>query len=235
MPAYMVGEFTSRFGLYLPCCLVSVLKKCHSSPCQKNKTETSTLNITIWDTIIISHLFRMASLFFRHGDAQALKAIVAAPSQLKLKPLEQQDGTNLYLQLPSGTVIKDPNAMAEALSCSLLSYQSMNQLFVVELPLNSAEVYSKVHEWLEWEQSVLRPAVYSRNKSQLSSVLGTLEKAVTNSNSGFLVGTQYSLADVSIFSTLFPLRSGVSLPKAVADYMSVLSELPPFKEGIQKV
>lgn len=61
----------------------------------------------------------MASLLFRHGDAQALKAIIAAPLQLKLVPLKDADSREdcLVLKLQNGIEITDANAMAQALSC----------------------------------------------------------------------------------------------------------------------
>lgn len=54
----------------------------------------------------------MASLKFRHGDPQALKAIIVEPS-LKLQPSDSE--CEMILQLSNGTKIKDSNAMAEAL------------------------------------------------------------------------------------------------------------------------
>ena len=111
----------------------------------------------------------------------------------------------------------------------------VSDAFAVELPLNSAKVYSKVHEWLEWEQPVLRPAVYCKDAAQLPSVLQTLQKAVASSGGRFLVGAQHSLADIAIFSTLFHLRNDDSIPAAVTEYLKNLAQLPPFAEGIQKV
>lgn len=104
------------------------------------------------------------------------------------------------------------------------------------LPLNSAAVYSKVHEWLEWEQTVLKPAVYSENGTVgLSEALEVLDKALSASHERFLIGTEHSLADIAIFSTLFHLREDNVLPGGVQAYLEALSLLAPFKNGVQNV
>ena len=60
----------------------------------------------------------MASLEFRLGDPQSLKAIIASTAPLNLVPVAENDRPEspLVLRLPSGVKITDSNAMTEALS-----------------------------------------------------------------------------------------------------------------------
>ena len=91
-----------------------------------------------------------------------------------------------------------------------------------------------MHEWLEWEHSILRPAVYSQDATQLSLVLKTLENALKSSDE-FLVGMQHSLADIIIFSAMFHLRHDDALPETITGYLTKLSQLPLYEQGVQKV
>lgn len=101
-----------------------------------------------------------------------------------------------------------------------------------------------LHEnWLEWEETTLRPAVAAalRGKGRgqdgqpsLSSALARLEKA--NSGSGFLGGgTAPALADVAVACTLLPLRSKKEhLPAAASSYLEgVISGCPQLAQAIE--
>ena len=58
----------------------------------------------------------------------------------------------------------------------------------------------QVEDWLEWEETVLRPAARATNPSLLQSALDKLAEALSAST--FLVGKAITLADVAVFSTL---------------------------------
>ena len=64
----------------------------------------------------------MASLRFRNGDAQSLKALISATSPLNLEHQEEREDDQpvLLLRLPGGVEITEPNAIAEALSMTCL-------------------------------------------------------------------------------------------------------------------
>ena len=105
----------------------------------------------------------------------------------------------------------------------------------MELPRAAPQFYSKVHQWLEWERGVLRPAVYTKNGHQhLPAALKTLEEAVKGGEAKFLFSDVPSLADISIYSTLYPLKD-TSMPVDVVAYLQKLTEQKSFQTGIQKV
>lgn len=66
-----------------------------------------------------------------------------------------------------------------------------------------AALAAEVAGWLEWEESVLRPAVYLSEPSALPAALAHLAAALAGRE--FLAGGALTLADVAVFATLLPL------------------------------
>ena len=60
-----------------------------------------------------------------------------------------------------------------------------------------------VEDWLEWEETILRPAVGRGNPAALQAALERLAKAVSAGQ--YLVGNVVTLADIAVYSTLLPL------------------------------
>jgi glutathione S-transferase len=65
--------------------------------------------------------------------------------------------------------------------------------------------FAEVESWLEWEESVLRPAIFGAGPS-LDSALQKLTRAVSSRQ--HLVGDSVTLADVAVYATLLPLAAG---------------------------
>ena len=129
------------------------------------------------------------------GSLSALK--IVEPS--KSKKLTDEDyapfsSRTVSLLLESGTVLSDVNAMA----------RYMYGMGGINISLSE-------ETWIEWEESVLRPAVYGRDAGAVASALEALERETAG-------GTAYlsrdsespdlSLADVVVGCTL---RAGVLL------------------------
>ena len=102
-----------------------------------------------------------------------------------------------------------------------------------------------LHEnWLEWEETTLRPAVAAslRGKAQgedgqpvLSEALARLEQGSSSSAAaGFLGGgTAPSLADVAVACTLLPLRGGAGDFAASSYLEMVIAGCPELAEAIE--
>ena len=69
----------------------------------------------------------------------------------------------------------------------------------------------QVEDWLEWEETVLRPAAQGTNPSLLQSALDKLAEALSAST--FLVGKAITLADVAVFSTLLSVMDTAQVCK----------------------
>lgn len=68
-----------------------------------------------------------------------------------------------------------------------------------------AAVATEVASWLEWEESVLRPATYIGEAAALAAALAHLAEALASRE--FLAGGALTLADIAVFATLLPLAT----------------------------
>jgi methionyl-tRNA synthetase len=172
----------------------------------------------------------MATLVARPGDPQALKAaaaaaaagveltVVAPANAGKIVPEGSAPafGSNdLLLVLPSGATLGEPNAMARHLAASLHSSADL-----------SAEC------WLEWEEVVLRPAVYSGDADALRAALQRLPAGGALLSGGPGLG----VADVAVFATLHAaaLLQRALTPAAEA-YMAAAGAQPAIAAGMEAV
>ena len=156
----------------------------------------------------------MLTFITRPTDPQAVK--VAACAELsktamkivewsKAKKLDDSDfppfsGRQLALLLEDGSVVGDVNAMARYLICeagasSASSSSAPGRLY----PGPTAEW------WIEWEEVVLRPAVYGGSRADVLSALQELAASVSG-NGAYLAGDALGLEDVVVGCTL---RAGV--------------------------
>ncbi|GBF87385.1 methionine-tRNA ligase-like protein [Raphidocelis subcapitata] len=156
----------------------------------------------------------MATLSARPGDAQALKAFIAAQVSGAALSFAPGDPKNLFgtpsvsLSLPDGGSLSEPNAVA--------SYLAEGS------PLKPAgAAAARVAQWLEWEAAVLRPAAYEGGPA-LDAALAQLAEAA--GGGGFLAGGGApTVADVAVLCTLLPLRRRGDLAAAPPAVESLLS------------
>eukprot|EP00879_Flechtneria_rotunda_P018008 GHRR01018873.1.p1 GENE.GHRR01018873.1~~GHRR01018873.1.p1 ORF type:complete len:777 (+),score=235.36 GHRR01018873.1:305-2635(+) len=171
-----------------------------------------------------------STLSTRFGDAQALKACIAASyagAKLEVQVTENAPasifGTLTVSLLTPHCVLTEPNAAA------FYFFGSSEAL------RPSLDQSAKVDHWLQWEAGQLRPATY-RGAEALAEPLKTLEAALTASAGPFLLGTSIKLVDVCIYCSLLPVREqGGSLPAAVAAYLDKVAEEPHVQAGTKQL
>ncbi|GMH39956.1 hypothetical protein BSKO_07860 [Bryopsis sp. KO-2023] len=163
-------------------------------------------------------------LHSRAGDSQSLKACIAAVfsnASLEFKKVDGLGGApgGATRQLLVGTqdvVVSDPNAMAE-----LLGGESVSG------PSNSFAI----QDWLEWETSQLRPAVYSDQRaSVLPPTLAKLTEVLSKKK--FIMGDGPTLADIVVFSTLLPIAE--ELPEVISKFLKSMGALEQAKKGVEQ-
>ena len=64
-----------------------------------------------------------------------------------------------------------------------------------------------VESWVEWEEAVLRPAVYAGDTAALAAAVARLAAALAGGRA-FLAGSTLSLADICVYATLSPVAGG---------------------------
>ena len=69
------------------------------------------------------------------------------------------------------------------------------------MPANSA---LKIFNWLDWEETVLLPSVYSRDSSDIKKAVQHLQSALGGRS--YLVESSLTLADIVVYSTLLPVQ-----------------------------
>lgn len=90
-----------------------------------------------------------------------------------------------------------------------------------QLPLAAAPAAEgQLSSWLNWEATVLRPAVLL---GQADAALRHLESALASS--GHVIGSTVSAADIAVYCTLLPLQLQGRLAGNVAGFMTKLSAL----------
>lgn len=170
-----------------------------------------------------------SNLVTRPGDAQAVKVIIAAEmskSPLKITAIAESrkipeevlspfSRKTLVLVLPDGSVLSESNAMARYMFGSSLDIEC--------------------ESWMEWEETVLRPAVCLGDRDALATAVATLGD---NVNDGWLhsQGNGAGLEDVIIACTLrMATLMGMSLESAVVDeYLQKVMALPESLAAIEK-
>jgi len=172
----------------------------------------------------------MATLITRHGDPQAVKAAAAARLvglDLAITPLAESKklspeslpafgSTKLVFILPDGSVLVEPNAMARFLVSSMHSF--------------SADLSSET--WIEWEEAVLRPAVYSND----SQALATACDRLSTINTEFLTGDAIGLADIIVAATLRSASLlGRTLTPTAQAYLCTTMADPLLVAGIESI
>jgi len=172
----------------------------------------------------------MAQLSFRPGDSQALKPLIASSTELALKP---KADTQLMLHLQNGQQIFDSNAMAEALSENLDTNSHMTRISLEGIPTES---HVEIHQWLEWESSVLRPSLFLNEnpiEADIKTAMDRLESGTKQAKA--INSAQMTLADICIFSTLFPFKDDSFIPPGVRNYLTHLYQHQVVKDAVQKV
>ncbi|KAI3430770.1 hypothetical protein D9Q98_009182 [Chlorella vulgaris] len=178
----------------------------------------------------------MATLVTRLDDPQALKAAAAAAAagatlsvlalsdsstwkKLLADPSCPEAARDIFLVLPNGTALGDPNAIARYLTGPALLLEGFD--FANE-------------SWLEWEESHLRPAVYGGNAAALESAVQHLSAALSGSNQQFLGGSKLGLSDIAVFATLRPLADSSTLAP-LQPYLQRVAALPALAEASQQL
>ena len=153
----------------------------------------------------------MPTFVTRPTDPQAVKVATCAEiskTSLKIvewskaKKLDDSDyppfsGKQLALLLEDGSVVGDVNAMARYLYSKKGSSGGAA----------AGAVSLSCESWIEWEETVLRPAVYKGARLEVAEALNELGSAFS-SPGGYLAGDGLGLEDVVVGSTL---RAGVLL------------------------
>lgn len=62
----------------------------------------------------------------------------------------------------------------------------------------------EVLNWLDWEETVLRPQVYAQDSAGIKQAVQHLQSALGSSS--HLVGTAPTLADIVIYAALYPVQ-----------------------------
>ncbi|WPT16859.1 Methionine--tRNA ligase, cytoplasmic [Picochlorum sp. SENEW3] len=160
----------------------------------------------------------------RAGDPMAIR--VAAAAELSKKPLKitamaesrkiAEDAIapfsrkTLFLVLTDGSVLSEPNAMARYLyGCDKIDIICESRL--------------------EWEESVLRPAVYSGDS-------GAVQRLVTEELGSLVDGHPIDLADISIACTLkSALLLGMELSDDAKQYVGKVMETAEVLASLEKI
>ncbi|KAL7479849.1 hypothetical protein ACHAW6_005572 [Cyclotella cf. meneghiniana] len=90
-------------------------------------------------------------------------------------------------------------------------------------------VSAVVDDWMEFERCQLRPALASKNESEIAKALGTVEKALESHGGTSLVGsTPLTLADVVVSISLMEAE-GARLSEVVQSYVDITRHSPEFE------
>lgn len=82
----------------------------------------------------------------------------------------------------------------------------------------------QVFEWLDWEESVLRPHVEFQDSAGIKQDVQYLQSALGNSS--HLVGNSLTLADIVVFATLFSVEVGLQSEHAMSHCIRQLCMTP---------
>ncbi len=168
-----------------------------------------------------------SNLITRPGDPLAVKVIAAAElSKQSLKITARAEARkipeevmapfsrkSLILVLPNGTVLSESNAMVRY--------------------VHGASLDIECDSWMEWEETVLRPAVCLRDTRALARAVASLASKL---NGGWLSPQGPGIEDVVVGSTLrMALLMGMELGSAAVDeYVHRLVEIPEFLTAVDK-
>jgi len=160
----------------------------------------------------------------RAGDPMAIRVAAAAEvskASLKITALAESrkiaedaiapfSRKTLLLVLPDGSVLSEPNAMARYL-------------------YGSDKVDIICESRLEWEESVLRPAVYSGDS-------GAVQRLVSEELGSFVGGDSIDLADISIACTLkSAMLLGMELSDVATQYVGKVMGTAAVVAGFEKI
>lgn len=170
-----------------------------------------------------------SNLVTRPGDPLAVKVIAAAEmskTPLKITAIAESrkipeeaiapfSRKSLVLVLPNGTVLSESNAMARYMYGSALDIEC--------------------ESWLEWEETVLRPSIFSSDKAALATAVASLVKEL---DGGWLCsqGKGPGLEDLIVGCSLrVATIMGIDLESTAADdYVSRVMELPECIAAVEK-
>ncbi|DBA80051.1 hypothetical protein WJX79_001269 [Trebouxia sp. C0005] len=154
------------------------------------------------------------TLDFAPGDLQASKACIAAAlAEVAIKLHASKPGSPPAQLLLSPVDLTQPNAIAQYIGGSVL------------LPDYALEVLN----WLDWEETVLRPQVYAQDSAGIKQAVQHLQSALGSSS--HLVGTAPTLADIVIYAALYPVQDQA---EGLQKYLQHLGQLPAFQKGIEQ-